>query len=61
MVSKTNNINRGRPRTKVNTLKKKLEPKFKIKLDDRTTVYVRSMNIVKEIWRPLYPNLEVIE
>ena len=60
MMSKTNNINRGRPRTKVNTLTKKLDPKFKIKLDERTTVYVRSMDIVKEVWRPLYPNLEVI-
>lgn len=61
MVSKTNNISRGRPRTKVNTQMKKLDPKYKIKLDERTTVYVRSLSIVKEVWRPLYPNLEVVE
>ena len=54
-------MNRGRPKTKVNTSVKKLEPKYKIRLDERTTVYVRSLEIVKEVWRPLYPNLEVVD
>lgn len=53
-------MNRGRPKTKVITNIKKLEPKYKIKLDERTTVYVRSLDVVKEVWKPLYPNLEVI-
>lgn len=53
-------MNRGRPKTKVNTQQKKLEPKYKVKLDERTTVYVRSKAILEEVWRPLYPNLEVI-
>ena len=54
-------MNRGRPKTKINTGMKKLDPKYKIRLDERTTVTVRSMEIVKEVWRPLYPNLEVVE
>ena len=50
----------GRPKTKINKNFKKQMPKFKAKLDDRTTVYVRSLEILEEVWRPLYPNLEVI-
>lgn len=52
---------KGRPKTKVNTRTKKLEPKFKIRLDARTMVYVRSREILEGVWRPLYPNLEVID
>ncbi|GIV34784.1 MAG: hypothetical protein KatS3mg031_2319 [Chitinophagales bacterium] len=59
-MRKSNSSHRGRPKTKVNTQTKKLEPKYKVKLDERTTVYVRNLDVVKEVWRPLYPNLEVI-
>ncbi len=55
------NMKAGRPKTKVNTKKKELKPKFKVRLDERTIVYVRSLEIMEEIWRPLYPGLEVIE
>lgn len=53
-------MNRGRPKTKVNTQMKKLDPKYKVRLDAKTTVYVRNLEVLKEVWRPLYPNLEVI-
>ena len=52
-------MNRGRPKTKPLTKFKKLEPKFKVRLDKNTTVYVRSLDIVKAVWKPRYPNLEV--
>ncbi len=54
-------MQRGRPKTKVNTQMKKLDPKFKVRLDARTTVFVRSREILETVWRPLYPDLEVID
>lgn len=51
----------GRPKTKVNQKVKVLKPKYKVKLDDRTIVYVRSLDIIEEVWRPLYPKLEVVK
>lgn len=58
---KTIEVRRGRPRTKVNKEQKVLVPKFKVRLNDKTVVYVRSLKILNEIWRPLYPNLEVMK
>ncbi len=52
---------RGRPRTKINKEKKVLVPKFKVRLNEKTVVYVRSLKILEAIWRPLYPDLEVIK
>jgi len=52
-------MNRGRPKTKPLTVFKKLDPKYKVKLDRNTTVYVKSMDVVKQVWKPLYPNLKV--
>ena len=52
-------MNRGRPKTKPLTVFKKLNPQFKVKLDRNTTVYVKSLEVVKEVWRPLYPELKV--
>ena len=51
----------GRPKTKVNTGRKIQKPKVKLRLDERTVVYVRSKEIAEEIWRPLYPKLEIIK
>ena len=53
-------MSKGRPKTKVITTVKKLDPKIKVKLDSKTTMYVRSMEILEEVWRPLYPDLEII-
>ena len=52
-------MNRGRPKTKPLTVFKKLEPKYKVRLDHNTTVYVRSLDVVREVWKPKYPRLEV--
>lgn len=52
-------MNRGRPKTKPLTVFKKLEPRYKVKLDRNTTVYVRSLDIVRQVWKPLYPHLHV--
>lgn len=52
-------MSRGRPKTKPLTVFKKLEPKYKVKLDKNTTVYVKSLEVVKEVWKPLYPDLRV--
>ncbi|MDZ4847190.1 MAG: hypothetical protein SH857_16785 [Chitinophagales bacterium] len=52
-------MNRGRPKTKPLTVFKKLEPKFKVKLDNKTTVYVKSLEVVNAVWKPLYPDLKV--
>jgi len=52
-------MHRGRPKTKPLTVFKKLDPKFKVRLDRNTTVYVKSLDIVKEVWKPLYPDLRV--
>jgi len=54
-------MRRGRPKTKKLTVFKKLDPKFKVKLDHNTTVYVKSMEIVNMVWKPRYPNLEVMK
>ena len=54
-------MNRGRPKTKPLTVFKKLDPKYKVRLDRNTTVYVKSLDIVKLVWMPLYPNLQVIK
>ena len=51
----------GRPKTRINKNMKVQQPKFKVKLDDRTVVYVRSLEIMETVWRPLYPNLEVVD
>lgn len=52
-------MNRGRPKTKPLTVFKKLEPRFKVRLDRNTTVYVKNLDVVKEVWKPLYPDLKV--
>ncbi|HXH19382.1 MAG TPA: hypothetical protein VNJ07_09900 [Chitinophagales bacterium] len=52
-------MNRGRPKTKPLTVFKKLDPKYKVRLDRNTVVYVKSLDIVNQVWKPLYPNLEV--
>ena len=52
-------MQRGRPKTKPLTVFKKLEIKYKVRLDRNTIVYVRDLNTVKEVWRPLYPDLKV--
>ena len=54
-------MSRGRPKTKVNTKSKILDPKIKVRLDARTIVYVRSMEILESIWLPMYPDLEILE
>ena len=54
-------MSRGRPKSKVNTKKKILEPKIKVRIDARTILYVRNMEILESVWRPLYPDLEIME
>jgi len=51
----------GRPKTKINKGMKVQMPKFKVRLNDKTVIYVRSLEILESLWRPLYPNLEVME
>ncbi|MDZ4846990.1 MAG: hypothetical protein SH857_15765 [Chitinophagales bacterium] len=52
---------RGRPKTKVNKLQKVLMPNFKARLNEKTVIQVRSLEILEALWRPLYPNLVVIK
>lgn len=52
-------MKRGRPKTKPLLVFKKLEPKYKVKLDHNTTVYVKNLDVVKEVWKPRYPHLQV--
>ena len=59
-IGKTN-TGRGRPKTKVNKLQKVLMPKFKARLNDKTIIHVRSLEILEALWRPLYPDLVVIK
>jgi len=58
---KIGRMNAGRPRTKINKNMKVQMPKFKARLNDKTTIHVRSLEILETIWRPLYPDLVVIE
>jgi hypothetical protein len=51
----------GRPKTKVNKLQKVQLPKFKARLNEKTIIHVRSMEILETLWRPLYPDLVVIK
>lgn len=52
---------RGRPKTKVNKLQKVLMPKFKARLNEKTIIHVRSLEILEALWRPLYPDLVIIK
>jgi len=35
-------------------------PKFKARLNDKTIIHVRSLEILEALWRPLYPDLVVL-
>lgn len=51
----------GRPKTKINKNMKVQMPKFKARLNDKTIIHVRSLEILESLWRPLYPDLMVID
>jgi hypothetical protein len=51
----------GRPKTRINKDMKVQMPKFKARLNDKTIIHVRSLEILEALWRPLYPDLVVID
>ena len=51
----------GRPKTRINKNMKVQMPKFKARLNDKTIIHVRSLEILEALWRPLYPDLVVID
>lgn len=51
----------GRPKTKVNKLQKVQVPKFKARLNEKTVIQVRSLEILEALWRPLYPDLVILK
>jgi len=50
----------GRPKTRTNKNMKVQMPKFKARLNDKTIIHVRSLEILEALWRPLYPDLVVL-
>ena len=51
----------GRPKTRINKNMKVQMPKFKARLNDKTIIHVRSLEILEALWRPLYPNLVIMD
>ena len=51
----------GRPRTRINKNMKVQMPKFKARLNDQTIIHVRSLEILEALWRPLYPDLVLMD